>query len=233
MIKGIVPAAGRGIRMGLPYPKELLPVTVLHSGKLVTALDSALTHIRTAGALESVVVTRETKPMIRDYVGQRFGAMPVVYAYQDRQESVEGLPDALRAAFPYVRDADCVVMLMGDVYITDHEMIPRMLSRFGKDTAAVVACWETSTPHRFGIVSHENGRVTAVVDKPNVTGTRLMWGALALRRPAWDFIFPEKFTLSNALHQMAQHHEVLISETAPDTYYDIGTPASYFEAIRR
>lgn len=227
---GIVPAAGYGTRLGgLPYPKELLPITV--SGKqLLTVLESNLVQLAEAGVSEAVIVIRPHKAIIREYLGDRRFGLTLHYVEQKEQLSKEGLPDAVASAF---YRADLYFMLMGDVYFTASGMVRelRQAMEQRRNALAGVLTWPTDEPHRFGIVQQQDGRITSVVDKPVAAeAPALMWGAVAFRPGFWPFVKGERETFSKALHRAAQDFPV-ISVPASGKYLDLGTPTSFAQGF--
>jgi glucose-1-phosphate thymidylyltransferase len=58
-IIGLIPAAGKGIRLGLPYPKELYPVIRNNHYKPISQF--VLSNMTTAGINHIIFVVNETK----------------------------------------------------------------------------------------------------------------------------------------------------------------------------
>ena len=70
---GLIPAAGKGVRLGLPYPKELYPIIRDNHYKPVAQF--VLDNLTQAGIQHIVFVINETKHQLIGYFcdGRRFG----------------------------------------------------------------------------------------------------------------------------------------------------------------
>ncbi len=62
---GLIPAAGKGVRLGLPYPKELYPVIRNNHYKPIAQF--VLDNLRAAGLKHIVFVVNETKHQLIGY----------------------------------------------------------------------------------------------------------------------------------------------------------------------
>lgn len=227
---GLIPAAGMGTRLGAPWPKELAPITY-RDDHMITVLDAAVHQLATAGVTEAVIVLRPIKEVIRHYLGYQREGVRLNYIQQSSRRSKEGLPDAIGDARPLLREADLIVMLMGDVYFTDPLVTQTLVEAMTAhpETPIGVSVWNTATPERFGIVSVQEGMVKAVVDKPQGLTTGQFWGAVAFRPAFWPYILNETFTLSAALHSAAPVGIRVVE--AAGNYLDLGTPQSLIQGI--
>lgn len=225
---GIIPAAGKGTRLGLPYPKELLPIA-LYEDRMLTVLESNILQMTSAGITNITIVLRPEKDIIRRYLGDFAWGADLFYVYQETNLTTEGLPDAVRAA--HTR-SDLCVMLMGDVYFTEPGVVSKLVQAMNvrKNAVVGVGTWITDQPQRFGIVDSEAGWVKSIVDKPDLTGWRDMWGCVAFRYGFWPYVFTETQTLSRAMDRMARRGPVL-SVQMPGQYLDLGTPQSYLGGV--
>src|SRR5512145_2792783 len=105
---GLVPAAGKGLRLGLPYPKELYPIIRdCHYKPIAQFVLETLTQ---AGVRHTVVVINETKHQLIGYFGDghRFGCN-ISYVVQEAaaaegQSTSPGLAHALDSAYHLTRD---------------------------------------------------------------------------------------------------------------------------------
>src|SRR5450759_3951473 len=100
---GLIPAAGKGLRLGLPYPKELYPV--IRNNRYKPVSQFILDNMVTAGVSHLVFVINETKHQLIAYFGngQRFGC-DITYVVQESLEQQEnstspGLAHALDSAY--------------------------------------------------------------------------------------------------------------------------------------
>ena len=83
---GLIPAAGKGVRLGLPYPKELYPVIRNNHYKPISQF--VVDNLTNAGLKHIVFVVNETKHQLMGYFGSgmRFNCT-ISYVVQ---EVVEG-----------------------------------------------------------------------------------------------------------------------------------------------
>ena len=104
---GLIPAAGKGIRLGLPYPKELYPVIQNNHYKPISQF--VLDNLTTAGLRHVVFVVNETKHQLIGYFGDghRFNCN-ISYVVQERvdrgnESTSPGLAHALASAYHLIR----------------------------------------------------------------------------------------------------------------------------------
>jgi len=177
---GLIPAAGQGLRLGLPYPKELYPVIRHNHYKPVA--QHTLENMTAAGISHIVFVINETKHQLLSYFGDghRFNCH-ISYVVQERAGQMEdrspGLSQALDAGYHLTR-GKTVAFGMADTIIQPLDVFARMIQVMETDDDAVLALFETSEPEKFGMVDWTDGLVRRVIDKPKVTDLRQMWGCI-------------------------------------------------------
>ncbi|MFN3335463.1 MAG: sugar phosphate nucleotidyltransferase, partial [Caldilinea sp.] len=102
---GLIPAAGKGVRLGLPYPKELYPV--IRNNRYKPVAQFVVDNLTLAGLRHIVLVINETKHQLVGYFGngQRFGCN-ISYVVQEAlngdgavQSTSPGLAHALDSAY--------------------------------------------------------------------------------------------------------------------------------------
>lgn len=100
---GLIPAAGRGLRLGLPYPKELYPIIDDNRYKPVSQF--IVENIRDSGAKHTVFVINQTKHQLMGFFGDgsRFGCEFSYVIQEARGDSAgsrsPGLAHALNSAY--------------------------------------------------------------------------------------------------------------------------------------
>ncbi|MEZ5317463.1 MAG: sugar phosphate nucleotidyltransferase [Vicinamibacterales bacterium] len=189
---GLVPAAGKGVRLGLPYPKELYPI--IRDNRYKPVSQFVVDGLVTAGVTDIVVVINETKAQLIGYFGngRRFGC-DLTYVVQEparaRGASTSpGLADALDAGYHQVRDR-VVFFGMPDTIMEPHDVFARAWAGSAPDDDVVLVLFPTTRPEKFGMVHVDgDGRVLEVVDKPAHTTLREMWGCLIWRPPFTEFL---------------------------------------------
>lgn len=187
---GLIPAAGKGVRLNLPYPKELYPIVRDNRYKPVSQF--VLDNLITSGIRHVVFVINDTKHQLIGFFGngKRFGC-DISYVVQERQ-SVEngstspGLAVALDAAYHLVKGKQ-VYFGMADTIMQPKDLFARAGAVTNAQTDIVLILFKTMRPEKFGMVRFgDDDRVSEVVDKPAKTDLKEMWGAII-----WQQVFTE------------------------------------------
>lgn len=179
---GLVPAAGRGVRLGLPYPKELYPIIRQNRYKPVSQF--VLDSLVASGVEHVVFVVNETKHQLMGYFGDgsRFGCR-LSYVVQEgsgteRASTSPGLAHALDSAYHLVQGRT-VCFGMADTIMEPRDVFARAAASAGPDADVVLVLFPTNRPEKFGMVRADGEhRVLEVIDKPSSTDLTLMWGCI-------------------------------------------------------
>jgi glucose-1-phosphate thymidylyltransferase len=230
---GVIPAAGAGLRLGLPYPKELYPI--IRDNRYKPVAQHVLENMVAVGVEHVVFVINETKHQLIGYFGdgRRFGCR-VSYAYQGRERrgtgGSSGLAEALDSAHHLVGERT-VVFGMADTIITPVDALRPLLARPpGGGPDLHLGLFHTDAPQRVGAVEHdEGGRVTRIVDKETGHGLTEMWGCIVWRPRFTSFLHervadsaaPDFATIMN--EALARGFDVRATRLADATYTDVGT----------
>jgi glucose-1-phosphate thymidylyltransferase len=182
---GLVPAAGRGVRLGLPYPKELYPIIRENRYKPVSQF--VLDNLVASGVGHVVFVINETKHQLVGYFGDgsRFGCN-ISYVVQegggqDPQSTSPGLAHALDSAYHLVRNRT-VCFGMADTIMEPRDVFGRAWASAEGDDDVITVLFPTNRPEKFGMVRHDGtNRVLQIVDKPRETSLTFMWGCIIWR----------------------------------------------------
>lgn len=182
---GVIPAAGRGVRLGLPYPKELYPIIRENRYKPVSQF--VVDNLVGAGITNIVFVINETKHQLIGFFGDghRFGCN-IAYAVQepdaaDGQSTSPGLAHALDSAYHLVKGRT-VFFGMADTIMEPGDVFARAWQSAEADDDVVLVLFPTARPHKFGMVRMDDQRrVVEVVDKPRATTLTEMWGCIIWR----------------------------------------------------
>lgn len=182
---GLVPAAGRGLRLSLPYPKELYPV--IRENRYKPVAQFVLDSLRSAGVADVIVVINETKHQLLAHFGDghRFG-LRLAYVVQEQTTGANGsgssgLADALDCGF-HLAEGKTVFFGMPDTIMEPANVFGRLHEAAEDGDDVVLALFPTTRPEKFGMVAlDEANRVVRVVDKPKVTTLTHMWGCIMWR----------------------------------------------------
>lgn len=191
-IIGLIPAAGRGVRLGLPYPKELYPV--IHDNHYKPIAQFVLDNLIAANLEHVVFVVNETKHQLMAFFGDghRFGCN-ISYVVQERHKNINsstspGLAHALDAAFHLVQ-GKTVFFGMADTIMQPVDVFARAYGAAEPEDDVVLALWTTARPDKFGMVrSDGDDRVFEIVDKPAQTDLKEMWGGIIWRSRFTEFL---------------------------------------------
>ena len=240
---GLVPAAGKGVRLGLPYPKELYPVIRNNHYKPISQY--VLDSLTLAGLEHIVFVINETKHQLIGYFGDgcRFGCN-ISYVVQEsgngKTESTSpGLAHALDSAYHLTRGRT-VFFGMADTIMQPKDVFLRAYRAATPEADVVLTLFTTDRPEKFGMVRlGPEGKVVEIVDKPRETDLNLMWGAI-IWRPAFteylharvrrDRVSDFALIMNDAIRKGLRFEGVLMAE---GVYIDLGTYDEIMEMDRR
>ena len=189
---GLIPAAGKGLRLGLPYPKELYPVIRDNHYKPIAQF--VLTNLTVAGLQHVVFVINETKHQLMSYFGngQRFGCQ-ISYVVQERMDHKEGstspgLAHALDSAYHLVKDKT-VFFGMADTIMQPVNVFSQAFAELDGGEDAILLLFNTVSPEKFGMVrKNHNQQILEIVDKPENTELKEMWGSIIWRPSFTEYL---------------------------------------------
>jgi glucose-1-phosphate thymidylyltransferase len=182
---GLVPAAGKGVRLGLPYPKELYPI--IRQNRYKPVAQFVVDNLVVSGVGHVVFVINETKHQLVGYFGDgsRFGCN-ISYVVQEgsgteRQSTSPGLANALDSAYHLVRNRT-VFFGMADTIMEPPDLFARAWAAADGADDVVTVLFPTTRPEKFGMVRVDGEqRVLEIVDKPLETALTFMWGCIIWR----------------------------------------------------
>jgi dTDP-glucose pyrophosphorylase len=189
---GLVPAAGRGVRLGLPYPKELYPIIRNNHYKPISQF--VLDNLTNAGLQHIVFVVNETKHQLMGYFGsgQRFGCN-ISYVVQEviegpTKSTSPGLAHALDSAY-HLTAGKTVFFVMADTLMQPADVFARAYKASSPDDDLILALFETTRPEKFGMVKMDDEmQIVAIVDKPSKTDLTEMWGCIIWRPKFTEYL---------------------------------------------
>ena len=182
---GLIPAAGKGLRLRLPYPKELYPI--IRDNRYKPISQHVLENLTAVPTQHIVFVINETKHQLIGYYGDghRFGCS-ISYVVQEVREDASrstspGLGHALDAAYHLTR-GKTVLFGMADTIMEPVEVFAHMLRNSRAEDDVIMGLFPTQRPHKFGMVAFDNeNRIPHIIDKPKQTDLTHMWGCIIWR----------------------------------------------------
>jgi dTDP-glucose pyrophosphorylase len=240
---GLIPAAGKGVRLGLPYPKELYPI--IRDNHYKPIAQYVLDNLTAAGLSHVVFVINETKHQLLGFFGNghRFGCQ-ISYVVQEqnsaRGESTSpGLAHALDSAY-HLTQGKVVFFGMADTIMQPRDVFARAWAATAPEDDVVLVLFPTERPEKFGMVrlDHDD-RVLEIVDKPRKTDLTEMWGCIL-----WRPRFTEHLRDCVAQQGISDFAQIMNSAIAAGyrfrgvhifdgTYIDLGTYEEIMELDRR
>lgn len=189
---GLIPAAGRGERLGFPFPKELYPV--IEGDKYRPVSHYILENIVTAGVKHVAIVVNDTKHQLIKYFGNghRFGCN-ISYVVQEQRDDdlhktkTPGLAEAMDTPYHLTR-GKTVFFGMADTIIIPHDFFKTAYAALTPDVDVILCMFKTDRPEKSGMVRLlADDMVERIDDKPANTKLEWMWGAMIWRPVFTDF----------------------------------------------
>jgi glucose-1-phosphate thymidylyltransferase len=182
---GLIPAAGKGVRLALPYPKELYPI--IRDNRYKPVSQFVLDNLVASGVNDIVFVINETKQQLIGYFGDghRFGCT-ISYVVQeirtgDAQSTSPGLAHALDSGYHLTRNKS-VFFGMADTIMDPGDVFGRAWNAMQAADELGLVLFPTSRPEKFGMVRMDEAcQVLEINDKPKVTDLKQMWGCIVWR----------------------------------------------------
>jgi glucose-1-phosphate thymidylyltransferase len=240
---GLIPAAGKGVRLGLPYPKELYPVIRNNHYKPISQF--VVDNLINAGLKHIVFVVNETKHQLMGYFGsgQRFGC-DISYVVQEVVEgktksTSPGLAHALDSAYHLTKNKT-VFFGMADTLMKPANVFARAYQSSNPSDDVILALFTTSRPEKFGMVKRDaDNRVLEIIDKPHKTDLTEMWGCI-IWRPKFTEYLHER-VCEEGISDFAKIMNDAVSQgmkfrgvhMADGTYIDLGTYEEIEELDRK
>lgn len=219
----ILPAAGKGERMGGTLPKQLLQ---LSSGQRV--IDYALSAAALADCWSHVIVPRGDEEIARYVKRGSFS-----YAVDDGNRPLADI-----AALRPVYEGAEILYVMPDTLFRPLDIGRTLFQMLESGEPTALACFYADQPHRFGMCYERAGVIYRVEDKPKDWQRSLgmrAWGIIAWQGPVmWDGLNANlnSNTLSDALtHHLFSHWRYGFPYEDLKRYIDIGTPEDYERAL--
>lgn len=240
---GLIPAAGKGVRLGLPYPKELYPVIRDNHYKPISQF--VLNDLTSAGVKHTVFVINETKHQLVGFFGNgsRFGCN-ISYVVQEsggeqNQSTSPGLAHALDSAY-HLTKGKTVFFGMADTIMQPHSVFAHAYEKANQDDDAILVLFSTKHPEKFGMVSmNGDDRVLEIIDKPSQTDLTKMWGCIIWRPRFTEYLHDSVARQSISDFAMVMNNAIIDGlrfrgvHIIDGVYIDLGTYDEIMELDRR
>lgn len=168
---GIIPAAGKGTRLSLPFSKELLPL--LDRDKYFPVIQSSIEAMIGAGINKIIVIVNHTKSDLIKFLGN--GSKFNINIFYAIQEEARSLPEALLEAVKIVPNEE-IVFLMPDTIISPDNFLRKFLDEMDTKFIINLGCLKTKSPHKFAMVSEVHSVVDFMEEKNPKSKLSWMWG---------------------------------------------------------
>jgi glucose-1-phosphate thymidylyltransferase len=253
-IIGIIPAGGRGTRLGpLPCSKELFPVEFqeategagLHPKPIGQHL---LEHFRRAGAEQALFVIRKGKWDIPEYFGDGSSlGMSIGYLIMNLPY---GAPYTIDQAYPFVREAN-IVFGFPDMLIEPEDTYPRTLEHLSATQADIVlGLFPTDQPQLCDPIEFdEQSRIRQIHVKPRQSDLRITWATAAWAPSFTQFLHEylaglerEAASQPSARPELYMSHVIMAAiqsglrveglSLPGARFLDIGIPENLLQALR-
>ncbi len=238
LMKGVIPAAGKGTRMEPftnAYPKELLPVgekAVIHH---------AIEDMKEAGITDICIVVGWKQHAIIDYLGsgEQYGVQ-LTYVVQDERD---GLAGAVKSAEHYIKDEPFAVVL-GDNYVDDKEAMKDLVDfHIDNQMDATIGTFRPEDVSSYGVIDPgDENLVEGMVEKPDpedAPSDIAISGMYVFNPEIFDAI--EKigkgkggeYQLTDAIDEMRKEGKRVGYSDITGTRIDVGTPERLRKANRQ
>lgn len=171
---GIIPCAGQGTRLGLPFPKELLP-DIKHF-YYYPIMQYTLDGMIRAGIQDIIVTLSPQKNKIMEYLGngKKWG---ISISYVVHPEPIS-LPHSIIEAKHLIKNSPIMFGHPDTVIKPDQYFVylKNAFDRYGAQNL-VLGCFRTQTPEQFGVLKfNEDFIVEELDEKPKSNVWEWMWG---------------------------------------------------------
>ena len=224
----ILPAAGKGTRLNLPYPKEILRLDKDHA-----LIDNCFNFFRNYGRkdVEFVVVINEHKPELLTYLAKYKDRFNISFIYQDPSE--QEYTGAIKSAKPLFGEynlvllPDTIMKLKGNNDL--FTLVKEALTETGFTFLYKKENSEDILKTKGALEINGEGMVINYCDKPKnyVQYYNAFWCAFAFRRRTFNSCieFMEKSTLQKSVEPDEIKETPIYGSKAIEVedYVDLGT----------
>jgi dTDP-glucose pyrophosphorylase len=235
---GLLPAAGRALRLGEIEGSKEAQVVRAGGGEPRPAALFALDQMRRAGVGRVVVVLREGKDDVRAALREE----PLL-EYVDTP-GTNSVVETIDLAHPFV-GGTTVALAWPDVLYEPADALARTVSRLAATGAdAALGLFPTKRGEKYDLVEFDDeGGVQRFHFRPGASSLRYTWALAAWRSSLTEFLHARSAELTESgrepsmsdVFQAALHAGLAITSERFDHggFHDIGTPEDLVEAQRK
>ncbi|HTI73303.1 MAG TPA: sugar phosphate nucleotidyltransferase [Candidatus Limnocylindria bacterium] len=239
---GILPCAGAGTRLGVPFAKELMPLP--SSDGVIHVCDLSIRSMLQAGITRLVVVASHKKIEIVRYIESKYGRETrCETAFQSHFPSTGSSPGLFQAIAEGCRLAgpnDTLLLALPDVVIAPTDVLAELVGKLDATVDAVAGVFSVLDCRELApVLTDQEGRITQVLDKPDTSPVSNTWGCLAWNSRTTQDILTQREAnpdlaigawLNGALSRGVKMRAV---EFPQATFHDLGTPARWTNYLRQ
>jgi len=245
MLVGLLPAAGKGVRLR-PFrsPKELFPLLLRGEAEDVAipapVCSFAIEAMRIAGVDRCLAVISDEKFELVRVLGD--GANLGVNLGYIVQTEAKGLTHVVRIARPWLLGADVLFALPDTVLFPREALAELHQARIAAKADLALGVFPTTEPERLAPIEIDaNGRVLAIHDKPKVAPANNTWGVLSWSPRFTDFCAEWDERRSPTTEGVLSHameaarvagFPVIARQFADGVFRDVGTPEGLASTMR-
>ncbi len=216
-IIGIIPAGGKGARLGLPFPKEL--ISIRFDSYYPLSLHTLRGMIQ-AGADEIHWVISEEKAQLRNFYESKDFGVKMFWHYQN-----EGSGRTVLCPRSISPDAEIVLFGLPDTIYSDLQAFSKIVSRLQQHRSDVVLGLFRGT-RNMRVDRFRNGKLF-VKSTFEESHSALFWGILGWTGKYWQHVV-ERLEADSAIRDEGQFLNALAPEFPLDViklgqYTDLGT----------
>ena len=216
-IVAILPAAGQATRLGsIPYSKEVLPLSDTQRVS-TTTLGLILEQLEGAGVREAVIILREGKWDIPEYILKQEPAIEVVYKVTRPTRSV---PETVSMALPGVGDSP-VFLAFPDLLYQPNDALYYLVKQWReKPVDVLLALFESDRPDKSDMVELDpDGNIIELRIKTSRRDLTYAWGAAI-----WGAGFTRRLQKSveevNSLGNPSEENELYVGDIVQQALHD-------------
>jgi len=172
---GLIPCAGRGSRLSLPFSKEMFPD--VHQSYYSPIILHTIETMRDAGIEHLIFTINPLKTDLLKYLGngKQFG---LNFSYCIHPEP-KSLAHSINEAYHLIKDKT-VAFAMPDTIIQPSSFMKQLIKYHedNQDSKITLGCFKTDKPWKFGMVKMKNNLAEEIIDKPKSTSLEWMWGTI-------------------------------------------------------